>query len=144
MGIFGESKRDRDNEPMTADELMTRSRVDGIFYRDLQVVAQMMQMGADLKAPRELVFYLYFTAEAAARAAASDVVNLGLAVEVNPPAEHNNRWCVKATSEGRAIIPDFLRDTIDACTEISEQHGGEYDGWEAGITPAEAAALKKG
>jgi hypothetical protein len=43
----------------------------------------------------------------------------------------------------RALIPDFLRETDAVCTQLAADFRGEYDGWEAGTTDAEAAALKR-
>ena len=148
MGFLDRFKRDR---PMTDAELAERSQVDGIRYRDLQVVGVMVeQAGINIRAPRELVFYSYFPTKAVATAFAAAQAGLGLDFKVSKMddeylAEHPdepNPWSVKGTSMDRAMVPDFLRDTIDALEDGAAAAGGVYDGWEAGLTDAEAAALK--
>lgn len=142
MGLF--SRKDKDDRPMTDAELNERSRVDGIRFKELQVVAQLMKIGADLKAPRHTLFYLYFPDEASAAPVAEALRGAGLSAEVKEPWEKVREWAVIAECRDRALIPDFLRDTVDLCEELAAAHGGEYDGWEAGMTEAEAAARKKG
>lgn len=140
-------QRDR---PMSDAELDERSHVDGVKYRDLQVLGQLTQMGADLKVARHTVFYLYFPAQATATAAADALRAEGFAVTVRPLpedflAEHPenlNPWRVTAARDDRALIPDFLRDSVDLCGAIADEFGGKYDGWDCGLTEAEAAARK--
>lgn len=145
MGLLDRLRKDK---PMTDAELDERSKIDGIKYRDLQLVGQLSQMGADLHAPRHVLFYLYLPDEATARAAVEDLRAAGLDSDSPGPneeyhAEHPGEpvlWPVIAESRDRALIPDFLRETTDLCGEIAAAHGGEYDGWEAGINPGEGAA----
>ena len=147
MGILDRFRR---NRPMSESELDERSQVDGIKYRDLQVVGQLTQMGADLKAPRHTIFYLYFPAQATATAAADALRAAGMAVTVGPMpedylAEHPdapNPWRVTAERSDKALVPDFLRDMIDHCAAVAEEFGGEYDGWECGLNDAEQAMIK--
>jgi len=132
---------------MTAAELEERSKVDGIKYRDLEVVGALMQHGADLRAPREVIFYLYLPDADSAERAAAPLRDAGLDVDLPGPneeyyAEHPEQprqWPVIARSFGRALIPDFLRETTDLCADVAEQHGGEYDGWEAGLNADEVS-----
>jgi len=138
MGFLDRFKRDR---PMSEAELDQPSQVDGILYRDLQVVGAMAEQGADLRAPRHTTFYLYFPSEDAAAAAARDPRFEWLQVSTPGPnaeyhAEHPEEpvaWPVIVDSHGRALIPDFLRDTTAACRAIALEYGGEFDGWEAGV-----------
>ena len=142
MGFLDRFHKDR---PMTEAELDERSQVDGIKYRDLQVVNSLMQHGADLNAPREVIFYLYFPDAESAERAAPTLTAAGLDVALPGPneeyhAEHPEaprQWPVIATSLDRALIPDFLRETTDLCAEVAREHGGEYDGWEAGVNDDE-------
>lgn len=127
---------------MTADDLNQRSRVDGIRYKELEVVAQLVKLGADLRAPRHALFFLYFADEASSAPVAEALRGAGLSAEVKEPWEKIREWAVIAESRDRALIPDFLRDTVDLCEELAAAHGGTYDGWEAGLTDAEAAARK--
>ncbi len=145
MGLLDRFRR---NRPMSEPELDERSQVDGIKYRDLQIVGQLTQMGADLEAPRHTVFYSYFPAQATGMAAADALRAEGFAVTLAPLPEEflkehpdaPNPWRVVAERHDRALIPDFLRDSVDKCTAIAHEFGGQYDGWECGLTDAEAAA----
>ncbi len=141
MGLF--SQKDKDDRPMTPDELNERSKVDGIRFKELQVVAQLSRMGADLRAPRDAIFYLYFPAEEAAAPAAEVLQGLGFSVEVREPLDSGDPWGVVARRDDLALIPDFLRTTVDVCEDLAARHGGEFDGWEAGLTAAEAAAVRE-
>jgi hypothetical protein len=145
MGFLDRFKKDR---PMTEAELEERTKVDGIKYRDLGVVSQLMQHGADLMAPREVIFYLYLPDADSAERAASPLRAAGLEVSLPGPneeylAEHPEaprQWPVIAKSFDRALIPDFLRETTDLCADVAAEHGGEYDGWEAGLNADEVGA----
>lgn len=135
---------------MSEEELDGRSQVDGIKYRDLQILGQLTQMGADLKAPRHTVFYAYYPAEATATAAADALRAEGFAVTVSPLPEDflrehpeaPNPWRVTAERRDRGLIPDFLRESVDRCAAVADEFGGHYDGWECGLTDAEAAMVE--
>lgn len=130
MAIF--KKHKRDDRPMTPAELMERSKVDGIRYRDLQVVAQLEKLGYNLNAPRHVLFYLYFPGKDQAETAAEALRARGHQVGLREPRTAILDWAVVAESRDRALIPDFLRDTVDFCEDLAKKHGGRYDGWEAG------------
>jgi hypothetical protein len=146
MGFLDRFRRER---TMTEAELDERSQVDGIRYRDLQILGQLTQMGADLKAPRHTVFYAYFPAEATGTAAADALRAEGFDVTVAPlppeflieHPEAPNPWRVVAERRDRALVPDFLRESVDRCAAIAHEFGGQYDGWECGLTDAEAAVI---
>jgi len=142
MGLLDRFRKER---PMTEAELNERSKVDGIKYLDLQVVGSLMDHGADLQAPREVIFYLYLPDAASAERAAVPLRAAGLDVDLPGPNEEYHaenpelprHWPIIATSQDRALIPDFLRETTDLCAAVAAEHGGEYDGWEAGLNPQE-------
>ncbi len=147
MGILDRFRRDR---PLSDAELEERSQVDGIKFRDLQIVGQLTQIGADLKAPRHTVFSLYFPAQATAMAGADAMRAEGFSVTVRPlpedflaaHPEHLNPWRVTAERKDRALIPDFLREAVDLSGAIADEFGGNYDGWECGLTEAEEEMRK--
>ncbi len=147
MGILDRFRRER---AMSEAELDEPSQVDGIRYRDLQILGQLTQMGADLQAPRHTAFYLYYPAHVTATAAADALRAEGFAVTVGPLPEEflreypdaPNPWRVTAERKDRGLIPDFLRDSVDRCTAIAREFGGQYDGWECGLTEAETAAVE--
>lgn len=121
--------------------LTDRSKVDGIFYQDLQVCEQLVKHGLPLNKPVHSLFYLYFPTQAAADAAAGVLRARGLTTTVREPWEEGDvkvtDFGVVAESRTHALIPDYLRDTVDACMAVAAEHGGEYDGWEAGPAGAE-------
>lgn len=141
MGLF--SHKSKDDRPMTPDELHERSKVDGIRFKDLQVVAQLMKMGADLRAHRDTLFYLYFPTEAATVPVADVLSGRGFSVTVREPSKDVADWAVIGQRADRALIPDFLRETVDLCEKLAATYDGTYDGWEAGLTAAEAAAREE-
>lgn len=135
---------------MSDADLDERSQVDGIKYRDLQILGQLTQLGADLEAPRHTVFYSYYPALATATAAADALRAEGFAVAVSPLPEDflrehpdaPNPWRVVAERHDRALIPDFLRVSVDQCAAVAEEFGGQCDGWECGLTEAETLAYE--
>ena len=147
MGFLDRFRRSR---PLSESELNERSHVDGVRYRDLQILGQLTQMGADLHAIRHTVFYSYFPAQVTATAAADALRAKGFAVTVSPLPEEfliehpeaPNPWRVTAERRDRGLIPDFLRESVDLCAAVADEFGGQYDGWECGLTEVEAAAVE--
>jgi hypothetical protein len=130
----------RDQPLMTARMMLERSEVDGIRYKELRVVKSLLNMGADLTQPRHVVFYLYFSRKSNAVAAAKVLRRRGHQVSVHEPWEKIPQWATIAETRNRAIIPNFLRETVDVCEALADRHDGEFDGWEAGLTEAEVRA----
>ena len=114
--------------------------MDGLRFKDLGVVQELVKMGADINAARHILFYIYFAKESAARASARVLRRHGLEVGVHAPWEKIPQWAVVAESRDRPVIPTFLRETCDICERLADKHGGNYDGWEAGLTDAERRA----
>lgn len=116
--------------------LNDRSKVDGIFYKDLQVCSQLVKHGIALDKPVHSLFYLYFPGESGADAAAGALGARGLTTTVRAPwADGEVRvdsWTVIAESRTNALVPDFLRETVNTCEALATHYGGEFDGWEAG------------
>jgi hypothetical protein len=133
----------RDQPVMTARMLHERSPVDGIRYQELRVVQNLVKMGADITAPRHVIFYLYFPRKSGANAAARVLRHRGHEVSVHPPWEKIPQWATVAETRDRAIVPDFLRETVDVCEKLADHHDGVFDGWEAGLTEAEVKAREE-
>ena len=68
-GLFDRFRGRSDDEPV---DLEARSPESGLKYKDIALLGQMMQQGADLSQPRHALYYLYFTSPEAAEAAAVD------------------------------------------------------------------------
>jgi hypothetical protein len=79
MALF---RRKREEKPLDLDE---RSPTTGLKHKDLLVLHQLMQAGADLKQPRHTVHYLYFASPEAATAASHEAEARGFEVEVRDP-----------------------------------------------------------
>jgi hypothetical protein len=137
MGILDDLKG---LDPMTPERLLERSEVDGIRYRDLQAVGQLQRMGATLETPRRSSFRFSFPDKDHAHAVAGALREHGLEVRMGAPSDEMPRWEVVGESRGRALVPDFLRDTIDLCEGLAASHDGEYVGWEANLSDGEIAA----
>ncbi|MBN2176974.1 MAG: ribonuclease E inhibitor RraB [Demequinaceae bacterium] len=135
MGILDDLK---DLDP---EKLLDRSEVDGIRYRDLRAVGQLEKMGAALETPRRSTFRLSFTDKDPAHTVALALREKGLEVRMGAPGEESPQWSVVGEARGRALIPGFLRDTIDLCEALASTHDGEYIGWEANLTDEEFAAV---
>jgi hypothetical protein len=135
MGILDDLK---DLDP---EKLLERSEVDGIRYRDLRAVGQLEKMGAVLETPRRSTFHLSFPDKEPAHAVALMLREKGFEVRMEAPGEESPKWSVVGEARGRALIPGFLRDTVDLCEELAGSHNGEYVGWEASLTDEESAVV---
>lgn len=86
--------------------------------------------GADLSRPREVLHYSYFGDEAVAEAAAASMREARYDVRVEPSAAGDGKWLALAT--GERVVDETTVDVARAWFEqLAEEHGGEYDGWEA-------------
>jgi hypothetical protein len=103
---------------------------------DQMILDQLAGMGEDLTHPREIVHYLYFPTQEAARTVAGALREDGFTAEPQPAAnahEHPpNPWLVLAT--GRCVVNEqSLTQLRDSLEELAESMGGEYDGWETAV-----------
>ena len=83
---------------------------------DALALRQLAGRGADLAKPRHVIHFLYFAAEADARAAAAAVADASWTANVEPPSE---------------TVAAF-RSWFEC---VATEHRGEYDGWEAAAKP---------
>jgi len=124
-------RRKRAAEPLDLDE---RSPTTGLKHKDLLVLHQLMQAGAELTQPRHTVHYLYFADPEAATAASREAEGNGFEVEVREPLpDHPGQWSLVCGRHGVVVHPDTVRDHGDLFDSLAERHGGEYDGWEASV-----------
>src|SRR5262245_39132112 len=123
-------KRSRDDEPVDMNE---RSPQLGLRYKDLAVLDQLMKSGADLTAPRHVIYYSYAPSEEIARAMRGEAETAGFTATVGEPLpEFPGQWPVRC--EIHAVTsPDFVRESDDFFQELADRHGAEYDGWEASV-----------
>lgn len=115
-------------------DLEDRSPQTGLKYKDLLVLEQLVKAGADVHAPRHVVYYLYFPDSDRAAAAASDAVGAGFDTEVRDPlAGARDSWCLVCERHDYVLDLDAVRDNTDLFEDIAARHGGDYDGWEASV-----------
>ena len=127
MRIF---RRRGDDEPVDMNE---RSPQLGIRYKDLAVLGQLMQNGADLSQSRHVVYYSYAPSEAVAQEMARAAQANGFTAATREPRpELPGQWGV--ICETHAVTsPDFVRSSDDFFQGLADRHDAEYDGWEASL-----------
>lgn len=101
---------------------------------DEQTLAALARAGADLSKPTEVNFYLYLPTEGHAQAAAEVARREGYTADVQPPTEGYTTWLCLLS---RVMVPHGA--DIEAARvrfeELAGSFGGEFDGWEAAVTP---------
>jgi Regulator of ribonuclease activity B len=101
---------------------------------DRLVVRQLQGRGADLTQPRHVIHFIYFGNESDARSAADTIDGAGYETTVTEPSDEMPEWTVRA--EAYRVIGFATVDGFRAWFEqISAEHNGEYDGWEAAAKP---------
>jgi hypothetical protein len=88
--------------------------------------------GSNLEAKHQIVNYLYFPQQKAARRAARALEGHHYAVQVGKAAD-GTEWLLLATI---GIIPSIanLAEIRRHLETVAAQYGGDYDGWEAPVT----------
>lgn len=125
MGILSRSRQE-------SVDLERRAPQTGVKYKDLLVLSQLRQAGANLTAPRHVLYYLYFKDRATAEAAASAATASAFATRVREPIpEDPNNWGVICERKSYVLSMDIVRDNTDYFEKLAAQFGGFYDGWEA-------------
>jgi hypothetical protein len=103
-------------------------RVHDAVEADTLVLAHLVQLGCDPQQPRECRHYLYMPGEVGARSVAS---SLNSAAEWDAEVEAvRDAWLVTATTV-TGLDDDVVRVTRRRFERLAQDHGGEYDGWEA-------------
>jgi Regulator of ribonuclease activity B len=122
--------RRSDDEAVDMNE---RSPQLGLKFKDLAVLGQLMEAGADLSQSRHVVYYAYAPSAEIGQAMRREAESNGFTAEVREPLpDFPGRWAV--VSETDAVVsPDFVRGADDFFEDLAQRHGAEYDGWEASI-----------
>jgi Regulator of ribonuclease activity B len=129
--LFGRKKQD--DEPVDPE---ARSPQLGVKNKDLALMGQLLQQGADLHQPRHALYYLYFTSPDAAQSAAGDGQAAGYTCEVRDPMpEYPGQWSVVCERQDAMIDPNGVIAADDLFQGIADRLGGEFDGWEAAARP---------
>lgn len=130
-GFLDRFRKRGDDEPV---DMNARSPETGLKNKDLLVLGQMLQQGADLTAPRHAVYYLYFGSRDVAEEGAIEARAGGYACEVREPLpEYPGQWSLVCERHGAVLDIAAVRAADDLFQGIADRRGGEFDGWEASI-----------
>jgi hypothetical protein len=122
-------KKAEDDEPV---DLEARSPDTGLKYKDIALLGQLKQQGADLSKPRHALYYLYFGSPEGAEAGAEVARQAGYTCEVRDPMPANpGQWSLVCERHDAILDIDGVRNADDLFQGIADQAGAEFDGWEA-------------
>jgi regulator of RNase E activity RraB len=128
MGLLS---RWRDREPVSLDD---RSPQTGLKHKDLLVLDQLVKAGADMTAPRHVLYFLYLPDQERAAAAAAEAESKGFEAGVREPlSEYPDQWSLVCERHDYVLDLETVRVNTDAFEELAARHGGDYDGWEASV-----------
>jgi hypothetical protein len=115
-------------------DLEARSPETGLKYKDIALMGQMIQQGADLSQPRHALYYLYFKSPEAAQAGATEGREAGYSCEVRDPLpEYPGQWSLVCERQDAMLDIDGVRAADDLFQGIADKHAGDFDGWEAAV-----------
>ncbi len=128
-------KRDKPADERSVD-MEARSPELGVKYKDLLLMGQLLQQGADLHQPRHALYYLYFADRASAEVGAVDGRAAGYACEVREPLpEYPGQWSLVCERADAMIDPPGVIAADDLFQGIADRNGAQFDGWEAAARP---------
>ena len=130
-GFLDRLRGKKDDEPV---DLEARSPETGLKYKDIALLGQMLQQGADLNQRRHALYYLYFGTPEAAQAAAVDGRGAGYSCEVREPLPaYPGQWSVVCERPDALLDIPGVRAADDLFQGIADRLEGEFDGWEAAV-----------
>ena len=128
-------KRDKPADEQPVD-MEARSPELGVKYKDLLLMGQLLQQGADLHRPRHALYYLYFPTREAAEMGAADGRGAGYTCEVREPLPTNpGQWSLVCERPDAMIDPPGVIAADDLFQGIADRNGAQVDGWEAAARP---------
>ena len=131
MPLF--SRKKHDDEPVDPE---ARSPELGVKYKDLALLGQLLQQGADLHQPRHALYFLYFGGRDVAESGAVEGRASGYTCEVRDPMpEYPDQWSLVCERPDAVIDPNGVIAADDLFQGIADRLGGEFDGWEAAARP---------
>lgn len=132
MPLFGRKKKE-DEAPI---DLEARSPELGVKYKDLLLLGQLLQQGADLTQPRHALYYSYFASRGAAEDGAVEARAAGYSCDVREPLpEQPTQWSLVCERPDAILDPAGVNAADDLFQGIADRLGGEFDGWEAAARP---------
>ncbi len=128
MALF---KRKRRSDSVDPDD---RSPATGVKYKDLAVVAKLVDAGADMSQPRHVLHYLYFDDRDDAETAAAEARQSAFEVDVREPQPPSRpQWALVCERRGVILDAPTICDGRDFFESLASRCGGDYDGWEASV-----------
>ena len=132
MHFFKRNKK-TDEEPVDPN---ARSPQLGVKYKDLALLGQLMDQGADLTKPRHALYYLYFTSRDTAEKGAVEARAASYTCEVRDPLpNYPGQWGLVCERSDAILDPPGVIAADDLFQGIADRHGAEFDGWEAAASP---------
>lgn len=127
MALFRRRRRDE-------IDLESRSPQLGVKVKDLLVLQQLVNAGADVTQPRHVRHYLYFPDRERAANAAEEAAAHAFEASVREPLpECPDLWGLVFERHDVVLQLEMVRDTTDLFEALAASHGGDYDGWEASV-----------
>ena len=100
--------------------------------QDARVIENLVAAGSDISKLHNIDFFMLLPSKAKAKAAATDIEQLGYTIaSVDRPAGQS-QWQVHAT---RVMAPQLeaMTATTRTLEAVAAKHGGDYDGWGTGV-----------
>lgn len=110
-----------------------RSPDSGVKYKDLMVMNQLEEHGADLSEPREVVFYSYAPTLEVAQAMGAKAAAQGFDIEIREPLPEDPNLFAVICAVQAVLDPIFVRGAVEFFEGLATRHDAEYDGWEAEV-----------
>ncbi|MCD9029573.1 ribonuclease E inhibitor RraB [Luteimonas sp. BDR2-5] len=100
--------------------------------QDARVIENLVAAGSDISKPHNIDFFMFLPSKAKAKAAATEIEQLGYTIASVDRPPGRSQWQVHAT---RVMAPQLeaMTATTRALTAIAAKHGGGYDGWGTGV-----------
>lgn len=129
MRLFRRKKPE--TEPVDLD---ARSPETGLKYKDIVLLGQMVEQGADLTQPRHALYYLYFGEKDAAESGATEGRAAGYTCEVREPLpEYPGQWSLVCERDDALLDIEGVKRADDLFQGIADRLQGDFDGWEAAV-----------
>lgn len=122
MGLFGKRR--------------TRVEPYGLWEDDAAALEAFASRGAVVTEARASEFFLSFTSDVRAKAAADELRSRRVRHELVEPSHDVSEWMLFVRGRG-PLVPDLLRETVDLCEEFATKYKGDYEGWAGLLTDAE-------
>lgn len=112
-------------------DLETRSQRSGLKYKDIIVLGELLERGADPAASHCALYFLYFARRQDAENAAAEARRHGFEPALRPPLPaYSEHWCVICARDDLVLELGAVRAATDYFEDLARRHKGTYDGWD--------------